>query len=577
MSNPYISELSKQVSQRFSVDLDNTKLSDWLCANTRLKSQPFSFRRYPFQRALVDDTARSAVTIKPSQVGVSEIYFRTALGLLYRNRDRTGILAFPDDDMRKRNSQTRLTPLLESTKLFEVPVGRDWVRSIALIQLGTSYLHVTGSKTGDATSTSADFVFLDELDLHDASNVALFSSRLLNSDWGITRYFSTPSYTEFGADGLYSQSDQTEYLIKCDSCNHWQFPLFEPKFAHIPGLPVGYESLLDLTTEAIENYGLDLAGSYICCERCRAKLDLGREDNRAWVAKYPSRDNLRGRRINPFSVSTRPIVSIVAELLKYKKLGFIRGFKNSVLGIAEDSSTNRIEEAAIRKALQNPLVPELDPTMPCWVGCDMGHTCSLVVGQKGRVVMAEQVPLAKIRERISELLHMYNIVGGMVDRHPESQVAADIWEISKGVIIPGEYRGDKEMNLIMVPDDDQKVQYAQINRTMHLDQVPTALRKGELEIFGYGLLAEELVLNLRNMVRVEAPETPAVWNKLNSNDHFFHAIGFMLSAMKLQPYTELKLGPTLSRLGFATADMAGYNGGIFNAGNSKWHSQQSLY
>jgi hypothetical protein len=203
--------------------------------------------------------------------------------------------------------------------------------------------------------------------------------------------------------------------------------------------------------------------------------------------------------------------------------------------------------------------------------------CHLVVGQgsdekRMKTVVMEQVPLALIKGRMSDLLETYNVIGGMVDRHPESQVAQDIWELSNGLIVPGEYRGDKEMNLIMCVDDKEKVWYVQINRTLHLDQVPAALRRSQIEFNGYGLLQSELIAQLRNMVRMEEPEKPAVWNKLNPNDHFFHALGFMYSARKLKPYTDWKLGPTLSLLGFATADLPGYTGGILTKaknGNSQ--------
>lgn len=581
MQNPYLAELGRLLDSRFNIDSDDMTPGEWLCKNTKLKGKAFSFARYPFQRALADETARRAVTVKPSQVGVSEIYQRIALMMLMRARHRKGIYSYPDDEMRKKNVQTRVAPLAE-TKAFAPPDKTSWVRSIQLIQLGTSYLYMTGSKVGDATSTDADFVFLDEYDLHDMANAALFSSRLLNSDWGFERYFSTRTYMEYGVDALYAQSDQMEYLVKCDSCNHWQFPLFSPHFVHMPGFPSDWNSFLELTQEAIDTHHIDLTNSYVCCEKCRSKLDLGREDNRSWVAKYPSRVALRGRRVNPFSVSSRSVLDIVAELLKYKTNDFIRGFKNSVLGEAEDSSNNRLQESHIRQALRSPSTPPIDKDAPTWLGCDMGHTCHLVVGQgydpkRLKVITVEQVPLSQVKDRIRDIKNTYNLISGMVDRHPESQVAADIWELTGGVVVPGEYRGEKEMNLIMVPGDDEKVSYVQINRTLHLDQVARAIKGGHLEIEGYGLLGNEILLQLRNMIRIEQPEKPAVWNKLSPNDHFFHSLGFMFSAMKLKPYTEYKIGPVLTMLGFATADMTGYDRGVFGKEPAWQTHSESLY
>jgi hypothetical protein len=558
--NKYLTEFAKTLKQRFNIDADDMSLCDWLCHNTKLRGRKFSVDKYPFQRALIDDHSRSSVTIKPSQVGVSEIYQRVALALLARNRHRKGIYAYPDDDMRKKNVQTRVMPMAETEKPFAPREGDKWVRSIGLIQLGTSVLYMTGSKVGDATSTDADFVFEDEYDLHNMEIAALFSSRLQNSDWKYERYFSTPTFTEFGVDALYRQSDQQSYLIKCDHCNHWQFPLFDTKFIHIPGLPSDWPDLLELDVDKVDHYGMDLGAAYVRCEKCLHRLDLGREDNRAWVAKYPSRQTMKGWKINPFSVSTRPVIDIVSDLFKYKTRDFIRGFKNSVIGEPEDSSSARISSSDIQMCMGSPSIPsDLDKDMPTWIGCDMGHTCTLTVGQgenpkKVRGIHMEQVPLARLRERIKEIQNTYNLVAGMVDRHPESQVAADIWEDTGGIVVPCEYRGDKEMNLVMVPGDDEKVLYVQVNRTLHLDQVARAIRNKYLQMNGYGLLGSEIPVQLRNMVRMEEPEKPAVWNKLNPNDHFFHSLGFMYSAMKLKPYEEIKIGPTLSTLGFLTAN-----------------------
>lgn len=567
MSNPYGAELLAQFNQRFNVDADDMSLGDWLVQNTKLKGKQFSFQRYPFQRALADDAMmKNSVDVKPSQVGVSEIYQRIALGLLARNRHRKGIYSYPGDEMRKKNVQTRVKPLVESTKAFSPPPGQSWVSSIELIEINQSFLYMTGSKASDTVSTDADFVFLDEYDLHDMAQASLFSSRLQNSDWKIFKAFSTPTFTQFGVSGLFENSDQHHYMIKCDHCNHWQFPMFNQRFIHMPGLPDDFNDLTELTIGDVDRYHIDLTNSYVACEKCHSRLDLGREDNRNWVAKYPSRVNMRGRKVNPFSVATRPVLDIVSEMFTYKQNDFMRGFRNSVLGEPEDSSNARIPEAQIRNLIRSASLPDIDKEAPTYLGCDMGHTCHLVVAQgeakKARTIILEQVPISQIRERIVEIRDTYNLVGGMVDRHPESQVAQDIWDSTNGIVVPGEYRGDKEMNLIMMPDDKERVLYVQVNRTIHLDQVVAAIRKGNIEFYGHGLLQSELIQQLRNMIRKEEPEKPAEWIKLNPNDHFFHSLGFLYSAMKLRPYTEIKVGVPLTMLHFGSTDMVGFGSGL---------------
>lgn len=566
MSNLHLEELLRLVKNRYAIDAKGMTTGQWLEKNTLLKGRPFSFNRYPFQRDMVDDESRNMVVIKPSQVGVSEIFQRWALAFLARNRNTKGIYAYPDDDMRKKNVQTRVMPLMDNNKVFNLEslTSEKPVRSVELLQIGTAFLYMTGSKTGDATSTDADFVLLDEYDLHQMTIAALFSSRLQNSDWKIQKYFSTPTFTEFGTDQLYRDSDQMEYLIKCDACNHWQFPLFDLRWVVIPNLPSDINDLTEIDQTMIDTYNLDLENSHVACERCHAPLDLGREDNRAWVAKYPSRRTLRGRRVNPFSVSTRPVIDIITELQKYKRNNFIRGFKNSVLGEAEDSSSARLSEADIRLCLKGRDMPHIRLDMPHWIGIDMGHTCHIVVGRGYTLEQVQCVKMIKcsisnLLQTVKELDNTYYFVAGMVDRHPESQAANDVRDLTQRRILPCEYRGTKEINLIAGPEGPEDIIHCQADRTTLIDEVVIAVRGHYIEFWGYEMYETDILTHLRNMVRKEEPEKPAEWVKLDENDHFFHALGFMLSSMKLKRVRQLKTESPQSFIGIAGAINDAYN------------------
>ncbi len=576
--NPYTQELYKQCLNRYSIDAVGMKMSEWLMKNTTLKGRPFSFNRYPYQREVIDDEHPNQVGTKPSQVGFSEIEQRWSLGFITRNQNTKGIYAYPDDDMRKKNVQTRVMPLLDTNKVFnlENSTTDKPVRSIQLLQIGNSFMYVTGSKVGDATSTDADFVVIDEYDLHDPEMATLFRSRVLNSDWKIIKQFSTPTYTGFGVDQEFKASDQMMYLIKCGSCNHWQFPMFTTSFIELPGLPSAVADLMELDQGLIDSYDMDLEGSYVCCEKCRAPLDLGREDNRSWVAKYPSRKNLRGRKINPFSVSTRPPKDIINELLIAKRKGNIRNFKNTILGEAEDSSSARISEAAIRACLTGRReVPTARSDIPAWLGIDMGHKVHLTMGlgyelDAVEVVMMLEFPIERLLGVVAEIHKEYWIAGGMIDRHPQSLAANDVRDATQGLILPCEYRGTKDLTIIV--DEAGDPIHCQADRTTLLDAVKTAVIKGHLTFSGYGVLEEEIVTHLRNMVREESPETPAIWKKLDSQDHFFHSTGFMLKAFHLPRMIESKIGIPQSTLCVAAALVGGYNSDIYGNNTPKERS-----
>lgn len=545
--------------------------ADWICQNTTLKNRPFSFDRYPFQREIAADLHPNMSCVKISQVGLTEVQIRKIGAFLKRNQGCVGIFAFPDDDLLKRNSQTRIKPIIDGDEVFNMGSDKP-VRSISLMQIGQSFLHITGGNEADATSTSADILFLDEVDLAKQAMIALFGSRLQGSDWKILQKFSTPTFSGYGIDQDFEGSDQKYWMIRCGSCNHWQFPTFSSRFVEIGGLPSDIEDLTEIDQSTLDYYKLDLLNAHVCCEKCRAPLDLGRADNRAYTAKYPSRTHARGYRVNPFSVNTLPISYIVSQLLNYKKRDFLRGFKNTVLGLADDTSKERLSEAEIHSAFTGrETCNDLSKDMPTWIGIDVGLTCHITVGQgetiqNVHVVLMETCPVEQLFEKIELYKRMFNIVGGLGDRHPYTPTLNALRDQTQGKILPCEYRGTKEFNEIKGPIGE--ILHVQADRTTLLDEVPKAIRNGSLRISGYGNQKSLITAHLRNMVRKEEPERPATWEKLDPADHYFHSIAFMLSSIKLKNFELLTSSTPQTHIGIASANIQGYNTGILGS-NSK--------
>jgi len=178
MTNPHTKELFALMNRRFEKEIDKTKISDWLCTRTKLKGRPFSFDKYPFQRELVDCEHPNMAVIKPSQVGVSEIFSRWALAFLARNPNRKMIYSFPSDDMRKRFVQTRIQPLWSTTQAFHQDIG-DAVSSINLLQVGpSSFSSLPVSTIGDARSQDAEIILGAEVNNPDNGNITVLTSRL---------------------------------------------------------------------------------------------------------------------------------------------------------------------------------------------------------------------------------------------------------------------------------------------------------------------------------------------------------------------------------------------------------------
>ncbi|MCG7629003.1 phage terminase large subunit family protein [Epibacterium sp. MM17-32] len=541
MSNSYIEELYRRAEARFNVDAEDMSLGDWVCANTHLRGRPFDFSRYPFQKQICDDLHPNIDVIKPSQIGLTEVQIRKSLGFIARNRGTTLIFTFPTEKMFKKQSVTRIKPLVEEEKAFnlETRTGEKPTRSMGLYQVGSSFMHVTNATEGDATSISADAVFNDEVDLTDQQMLALFNSRLQNSDFKINQRFSTPTFSNFGIDKGFQVSDQHEYLCKCAACNHWNAPIFRPQFIHIPGLSSDINDLVEIDEQMIDDGKIDIMNSYVKCEKCHAPLDLGNTELREWVPRYASRTHHRGYRVSPFSTDRLPPEYVITQLLRYKSRDYIRGWWNTVCGEAFTDGNSRLSDADIERCFTGQMsIPAVDASAPTWIGVDMGQTCHIVVAQGSsaedlHIVRFAEVPIKELNDFIKDMLATYNVIGGAVDRFPYTPNADDLWELSDGRILPVEYRGQKSVNLVkdQVTED---IIYAQANRTQAIDAVAAAVRRKRWRFSGYGNQKSIITDHLKDMVRDENPEVEAKWVKLTGSDHFFHALAFLGLAVRLK-------------------------------------------
>lgn len=532
--NPYLVDFLNSLEARYSVDNDTMGMAEWICRNTRLHRRPFSFDGYHFQQQIADDMHPNLSCIKISQVGLTETQIRKILGFLIRNRGTKGIFSFPDIKMFRRVSKARIKPLIDGEAVFNTIDDEDSVRAMDLYQLKESFLYVTASTEGDATSTDADIVFNDEVDLTDQKMLALFSSRLQNSVHKIKQGFSTPTHAGFGIEANYNVSDQHEYLVKCDGCNHWQLPMFNRQFITIPGLP----DRINEFHEIDETLSLDLdLNVHPHCEQCHRPLDLSRADNREWVAKYPGR-SARGYRVRPFTSNRLSVKYQIDQLIEYKRLDFIRGWYNTVQGESYNDANARLNPADIEACMSgSALTPLIAEGTPVFIGVDMGQTCHIVLlvpTPKGlpRAIHFETCHVDKLLDRVAELRKSYNIVNGATDRHPYTPTSNAVRDLSEKTIWPVEYRGTKTLNL--VKDTDDEPTHWQADRTAMMDAIAKLVRLRQLPMEGYGSYKTVIKEHLQDMVRDEQPEKAAVWVKLTGNDHFFHALALGVVSMKMR-------------------------------------------
>lgn len=531
-------ELYLTVKQRYGAGAASQSMSDWMTKNTTYKRRPFSFDGYEFQRAIADDMHPDLVVRKCSQVGLTEVQLRKYLAMLTRNKAVSGIFTLPTEKMFSNVSKTRLRPLLDQDAIFNPPMESKPVRSTGLIQIGDSFGYVTGCTEGDATSTPADFLMHDELDLSPEDMIALYQSRLQNSDMKITQKFSTPTFVGYGIDKGFSLSDQREYVVNCEACNHYQIPRFDTNFVHCPQFAeLDAHNFTDLTAEQIAV--MDLSETYVRCERCQSRLNLADASRREWVAKYPGRTAFRGYQVRPFSAGRLTAQYVFTQLAKYLDQGFIRGFYNTVLGEPFNSAEAQIQRADVEACMRGGEIPNVSDDTPVYMGIDVGFQCWITLSfddpNTGQPVwvLIEQVPYTRLEARVAELRRTYNIAQGAMDRFPFTPTADALRQVTQGVVMPVQYRGSAALQPIK--DELGTLTHYSANQTLIFDRIHAMINQRRMVISGYTHLRETVIAHLCDMVRDERPDAnaEAVWKKTSGNDHCFHSMAFNLLARRI--------------------------------------------
>lgn len=521
-------ELYTTIRNRYGDGNASQGMADWISSNTTLNNQPFKYEHYWFQKAIADDMHPDMSVKKCSQVGLTEVQIRKFLAVLARNNGKAGIFSLPNEKMFTRIYNGRLKPIIDSDAIFNPDVGIKPVRSRDMVQIRNSFGYLTACTEGDATSISADFLMHDEVDLSPQEILALYQSRLQNSDMKITQKFSTPTFTGFGIDRAYAVTDQREYMIKCSCCNHWQTPRFEPKFVHIEDYRFDVQRFEDLAPEQINL--LDLDSSYVRCESCSRRLDLGDWANREWVATFPGRTLFRGYQVRPFSTSRLPPQYIFRQLSKYQEDGFIRGFHNTVLGEPYSDEGAQIQRSDIEMCMKDPKIPTMSSGTACFLGIDVGFTCHITVSFDDdagipHFVLFDTVPILQLEQRIAELRKMYNIVQGVIDRFPYTTIADTLRETTGSLIMPAQYRGNAAV--VAQKDELGMITHYSVNNTQLFERIHSAITNHKMVIEGYTSQKETVIAHLTDMKRDINRDTSEIfWQKNSGHDHYLHSMAF---------------------------------------------------
>lgn len=284
--------------------------------------RPIEFKNHRFLIDIYADDSEDIVCRKSAQVGFSVAAIMKSIHKA-KYGDSNVIYALPTNNVVNDFVKPKVNPLISSNPEIAQVVSDD---SVSLKRVGDRFIFFKGGYSErDAISITGDVLVIDEYDrMPDMGVVNTFDSRLQASTKPRRWRFSNPSQIGFGVDGLYQDSDQLHWFIKCSHCGHSWF--------------------IDFSREGKNHYVNEDKRIYACGKCDREITDRDRR-NGEWVARFPSRPR-RGYWINQLMA---PWVT-AERIIEQKEESSIEFFHNYVLGKAFTPTDMIVDRAAILRA-----------------------------------------------------------------------------------------------------------------------------------------------------------------------------------------------------------------------------------
>jgi hypothetical protein len=333
---------------------------------------------------------------------------------------------FPSLKESSEFTKGRFDPVLEANKtLLKQALGKT--DSASVKQIGKNYLYFRGTRgknIGDseeisssaAKSVPCDSIIFDEYDEMEMSIVELARQRILESDFKLETYLSTPTIPGYGIDDLYSKTDQRTWWIPCPHCS-----------ISTPGVPVtAQHTCLELTfPQCLKRDKENIV--YRVCSHCGGRLDLSAGG--IWVPQSPSVTDKVGWWISRLS-SVRGDVQGIMDMYE-DPMADLRNLYNSLLGKPYIGQTEALTTADVISkctlynspgAFHGPAAAGIDVSpkrLHVIIGCRTGRTNYQII----KVCRILKTATNDIFEEAAMILTRYGVKTFVIDKQPETSSA----------------------------------------------------------------------------------------------------------------------------------------------------------
>ncbi len=479
----------------------------------------------PALQELYKDRHPFIVVQKAAQVFISEYLINSALWVADSGQGGRGnaLYVMPTQTQVNDFSQARIDKAIgESaylqTRLFPPPPGRPGPARQQLKKVGTGYIYLRGSDSSrQLTSVDADIVLLDEYDLMAEGALERATKRLASSRLGWLRIASTPRYPEAGINGLFLQSDQRFYFLKCPACG------------------------LDQKLEWDEN--VDQKRCLVVCrrKRCRKPMDLWAPGR--WEATAPGNEWVHGYHLNRLYSPLANIAQIVYESQATTPAA-LQEFQNSVLGETFVPPGGRISLDVLDRCRRDYLLPESSEAAATYMGVDVGLKLHVVIRQwMGEDLLSRALFVGEVDgfPDLHELIRRFNVNEAVIDGLPDTHAARTFARESPGCTVRLAYYrsegGDESGH-------EDGVRIRRLVRTATLDGMFQTFQEGQAQLprnarhlggrvrDGLGEYYREMQALSRTLEQNALGNWVARYVDAGKADHFAHAEAYCWDALR---------------------------------------------
>lgn len=392
--------------------------------NTGGRKMRFEGKHYLFP--IYADNSRDIVIMKSVQCGISEweildtiVNCENGLSVFY---------VLPKYELRNTFVANRVNKLFNMVPYYRQrlkdSVGDADSAHIKHYANGTIKF-VSSNTISDFLEFPADAVIVDELDRCDQKNIPYAYDRLKASTYKLTRKVGNPTISGFGIHDEFKNSDQKEWVVRCEHCNeHQELDFFKTV---VEEYEQGMYRLRD--SEWAEESGRDIN---TICAHC------GKPFNRLsahgfWLRKNPSSD-VSGYHISRMLDGNTTIAELWkafqrAQGNETKKQAFF----NSDLGIPFESKGAKLSDFLLDQCVGDYSTKSngVDTIMGVDVGSVLHVSVSEIENGKRKKIFIGTIPTF---EELDIVIRQYGVTCGVVDALPETHEAKKLRNRFKGLI-----------------------------------------------------------------------------------------------------------------------------------------------